>query len=53
MFLCLMKLINAILKYEENGELKSLRGLHKRNLGDLGIEIVSNFIINDKKGYLI
>ena len=39
--------INAILKYEENGELKSLRGLHKRNLGDLGIEIVSNFIIND------
>ena len=35
--------INAILKYEENGELKSLRGLHKRNLGDLGIAVVSNF----------
>jgi len=39
--------INTILKYEENSELKSLRGLHKRNLGDLGIEIVSAFIENN------
>jgi hypothetical protein len=39
--------INAILKYEEKGELNSLRSLHKRGLGDVGAEIVARFIETD------
>ena len=41
--------INAILKYEESGDLTSLRSLHKRCLGDVGAEMVSAFIENDRK----
>jgi hypothetical protein len=40
--------INAILKYEELGDLTSLRSLHKRSLGDVGTEMVSTFIENDR-----